>query len=66
MNNHILENLARTVHISDKKLKKIKNVKDKLNFIDICIEEINVLLDIFHIQKQEIKKEGIKNIQKYL
>lgn len=64
MNNQILENLANTIRFSDKKLKELKKLDYKLNFINGCIEMANTLLDIFYLLKQEIKKEGIKNIQK--
>ena len=56
----ILENLSDTVHIANKGLEQIKDLSNKLEFINYCIELANILLDMLYIFKQELKKESLE------
>ena len=56
----ILDNLSDTVHIANKRLKQIKDLRNKLEFINYCIELANILLDMLYIFKQELKKERLE------
>ena len=58
----VVEKLSEIVGLIDRESKRIKGPDARLNYLNECVERVNIALDMILVLKQETKRGDAKRI----